>query len=77
MNIKFIPVISPNDNSTTIVETLTLQEAFDKYGHLMSHSEKMDIIKIVQESTPRRQEYLKRIEDEVDKQILEMLELFK
>lgn len=51
MNIKFIPIISPNDNSTTIVETLTLQEVFEKYGHLLSDKEKMKLIKMVQESS--------------------------
>jgi len=73
MNIEFIPIV-PNPRQTkNIVETLTLQEVFEKYGHLMTHDEKMNLIRIVQETHPKHQEYMEKIKDSVDAILLEEL----
>lgn len=77
--IRFIPVIPDGSIWKINVEHLTLQEIFEKYGHVLSDKEKLDLVREIQKSWTKDDDYLKRMTDEVDKniedQILELLNI--
>jgi len=70
--IVLIP-LNPREKPSGNVELLTLDEILNKYG-MCAYESINKYLREQQESSPRHQEYLKLIEDEVDKQLMEILE---
>lgn len=75
--IIFVPeVLNPVDRKPTDSFTviMTLEEVLETYGDILTPKEIQNLFRVAEQSSPKHQEYLKRIEDEVDKQLMEMLE---
>lgn len=73
--IVLIP-LNPREKPSGNVELLTLEEILDRYG-MCAYESINKYLREQQESSPKHQELMKYIEDEVNKQLVEMLESFE
>ena len=70
--IIFVPeVLNPVDRKPTdsFIIVMTLEEILENYGDILTSKEIQNLFKLVEQTNPKHQKYLKRIEDEVDKPI--------